>query len=271
MSANPKTFLSEISIYPVKSLSGIQLDEAKVETIGLQQDRTMMLIDENNVFITQRKYPELALLEVKLKHNTILIKSPKQQPIQISASDFQVTPLPVTIWKDNCYGCVASESINSWFSEYLGFTVKLVTYYHTNPRPTDVKYSKPGDIVSYADGYPVLVISSGSLADLNSRLQQPVSMKHFRPNIVIDNCEPYAEDDWQQIRIGEVIFDAVKPCSRCILTTVNPQTGIKDPQQEPLKTLTQYRKFDSGIIFGKNLIPHSSGKIKLGDQLTIIR
>ncbi|WP_444996986.1 MOSC domain-containing protein [Aliikangiella sp. IMCC44359] len=259
--------LSNISIYPVKSLGRIQLDQAEVTVLGLKNDRTMMLVDEKKMFITQRKYPQLALIQTQQSNDALLINAPNMPALKVKPSDFETTPTQITIWKDLCHGYLANQSINQWFSQYLGFPVQLVNYAHKHPRKTDPIYSQENDYVSFADGFPLLVISQASLDDLNSRLEQPISMARFRPNLVIENCTAYAEDSWKSLKIGNVTFEAVKTCSRCILTTVDPETGIKSDNGEPLKTLSQYRRTDNGIIFGMNLIPRTTGSIKLGDPV----
>jgi len=266
----PEIILTGIRMYPVKSLAGIDLDQTEVQLQGLQDDRLFMLVDENGLFITQRKYPQLALINVKITQGGFNFVATNSTPLNIGSANFQSETVPVKIWQDHCLGIVADEKTNQWFSRYLGFPVRLIQYNHQAPRASDPNYSNPDDIVSFADGFPLLVISQASLNDLNSKLETPVSMTNFRPNIIIDGCDAFAEDDWKQIRIGEVIFDAVKRCSRCVLTTVDPETGIKSENGQPLKTLSQYRKAEGGVFFGMNLIPRSAGTIQVNDMVEFI-
>jgi len=261
--------LTGISVYPVKSLAGIHLKCAEVQSQGLLNDRMFMLVDENGLFITQRKYPQLALIKVIHKECRLNFIAENQLPLTIEDCNFKGDTLKVKIWQDECVGLVADENVNQWFSQYLGFTVRLIKYNHQATRPIDPEYSQPDDIVSFADGFPLLVISQASLDDLNSKLEMPVSMSHFRPNIIVDGCDAFAEDEWKQIRIGGVVFDAVKRCSRCVLTTVNPETGIKSDKGQPLKTLSQYRKGDGGVFFGMNLIPRTKGSIRINDIVDV--
>lgn len=263
--------LTGIRIYPVKSLAGILLDHTEVQPLGLKDDRLHMLVDENGLFITQRKYPQLALIKVQQTECGFKFVAQDHSPLTIEDANFQSETLNVKIWQDECVGLIADEKVNQWFSQYLGFPVRVVKYNHQAPRPSDSNYSQPDDIVSFADGFPLLVISQASLNDLNSKLETPVSMTNFRPNIIVDGCDAFAEDDWKQIRIGEVIFDAVKRCSRCVLTTVDPKTGLKSENGQPLKTLSQYRKGEGGVFFGMNLIPRSKGIIRVNDKVEIIK
>ena len=180
----------------------------------------------------------------------------------------------IQLWGDACAGFVAEQPVNQWFSDYLKQPVRLVKYNHGKARPSDPIFSKDGDIVSYADGFPLLVISEASLNDLNSKLEQQnvshVSMTNFRPNLVVAGTTAFEEDQWKKIKIGEVEFDCVKLCSRCVLTTVNPNSGIKSENREPLKTLASYRKMSGGVMFGMNMIPRNSGVIRLGDTLEVL-
>jgi uncharacterized protein YcbX len=137
-------------------------------------------------------------------------------------------------------------------------------------RQVDETYARPGDITSFSDGFPLLLISEASLQDLNSRLELPVPMRRFRPNLVISGCTPYAEDEWQRIRIGEIEFEVAKPCSRCIIPTIDTETAQRNPDREPLRTLATYRRRDNKVYFGQNLIHRGTGLLKVGDPLEII-
>jgi uncharacterized protein YcbX len=266
----PKISLTDIRIYPIKSLAGIQLSQAEVQPQGLCDDRLFMLVDENGMFITQRKYPQLALLNTHSSVEGLRIDTTNFSSLTIKETDFTAKTTSVKIWQDECLGIIATEQVNQWFSHYLGFPVKLIKYNKNAPRPVDPNYSSPNDIVSFADGFPLLVITQTSLNDLNSKLETPVSMTNFRPNIVVDGCEAYAEDDWKRIQIGDVKFDAIKRCRRCVLTTVDPKTGMKSENGQPLKVLSQYRKSEGGVFYGMNLIPRSKGIIRVTDKVEII-
>jgi len=262
--------LTEIRVYPIKSLSGVFLDNTKVNKQGIENDRLLMLVDDKGRFITQRKYPHLALINTQMNDSGITLSAPYFPNLSINSSCFLSNKISVTIWGDECSAFIANTAVNEWFSKYLGSSVRLVKYDINEPRKCDPDYSNDGDIVSFADGFPLLVISQASLDDLNSRLNNPVSMTHFRPNIIIDGCDAYSEEQWKTIKIGEIEFDAVKKCSRCILTTIDPNTGVKDKNREPLETLSKYRKTGDDIFLGMNLIPRTVGSIRMGDRIEVI-
>lgn len=261
--------LENITYYPIKSITGIDTTVAEVQPFGLKNDRMMMMVDSEGQFITQRKYPQLARIQLKQDNENIELTADNFPPLIINNDRFSEVSMPVVVWKDQCHGFKANVEVNQWLSDYLGFEVNLVRYDRANPRPIDPDYSKPTDTVSFADGFPLLVISQESLNDLNARLETPVSMRNFRPNIVVSGVEAFAEDNWKSITIGNVEFEAVKRCSRCILTTIDPITGIKNSRGEPLKTLSLYRRGPGGVIFGMNLIPKNPGTIQLNDSVSI--
>lgn len=267
--------LSEINIYPIKSLGGISLNEAIIEEKGLRHDRRWMLVDENGQFLTQREHHQMATFKVSLQENGLLITKDNDN-LEIPFEPFSREKIKVTIWDDISEGIVYQDEINEWFSSYLGLNCKLVKMSQETRREVDPKYAvlQSQDVVSFADAYPFLLIGENSLTDLNSRLEKQIPMNRFRPNLVISDAEPFAEDNWKKIRIGETVFHFVKPCARCVMTTINQKTGISD-STEPLKTLSKYRlvKKDgkNKILFGENLIAENVGaKIKLGDKVEII-
>jgi len=263
--------LTEINIYPIKSTRRIALDESDVLPRGLPWDRRWMLVDAQGKFMTARKHPTLAVVETRLDDATLHVSVTGQPelvlPLQTEARDFT----KVTIWRDQCDAIPAGADADAWFSDYLGVECHLVQMSDDRVRGVDPDYGNPGDEVSFADGFPMLLITEASLNDLNTRLEHPVSMRRFRPNLVVDGDRPYAEDNWHRIRIGEVEFEGVKNCSRCIFTTIDPDTGIKNPATEPLRTLSQYRRRpEGGVYFGQNLIPRSGGKVRVGDKIELI-
>lgn len=259
--------VQDIFIYPIKSLGGIRVSEAVVEEKGFQFDRRWMLVDETGLFISQRIYPELALLSVELGENELVVfhKIKNDKFIQIPIDLTSGPELTVTVWDDQVVGKVVHPEINQWFSEVVRFPVKLVVMPETSHRKVDPRYAVNGESVSFADGMPYLLIGQESLNDLNSRLESPVPMDRFRPNIVFSGGKPYLEDSLRKIKIGEVEFQIVKPCARCVMTTVDQVSGEKG--KEPLKTLSSYRSINNKVYFGQNAVATSSGKIKIGDQI----
>jgi uncharacterized protein YcbX len=175
----------------------------------------------------------------------------------------------VKIWADTVEATLADTSINIWFSELMGFACGLVYLADHQHRPLPNETANFDDEVSFADGAPVLVISDASLAELNRRLKTPVGIERFRPNLLVTADEPHAEDGWRSVTIGDAKLDVGWPCSRCILTTVDPETGDQDPDREPLNTLEAYRRKDRSVHFGQNLIPRTLGTIRTGADLLI--
>ena len=263
--------LTEINIYPLKSTRRIALRESEVLPRGLPWDRRWMLVDENGKFITARQHPRLAMVQTRIEGDSLEVGVAGRPPLRLSLRPRVQETTEVTIWKDRCPAVPVGEEADAWFSGYLGIRCRLVQMTDELVRGVNPDYGRPGDEVSFADGFPLLLITEASLADLNNRLEHPVEMRRFRPNLVVDGERPYAEDAWHRIRIGEVEFEGVKNCSRCVFTTIDPDSGIKDPGQEPLRTLSRYRKRpEGGVYFGQNLIPRSGGVIHVGDPVEVL-
>jgi len=263
--------VTEINIYPIKSTRRIALNESEVLARGLPWDRRWMLVDAAGEFITARKYPALARVDTVIGSETLAVSVDEGAVLKLPLQSDAVETVAVTVWRDRCDAVPAGPEADAWFSDYLGIACRLVRLSDYLRRGVDPDYGQPGDEVSFADGFPLLLITQASLQDLNTRLDTPVSMRRFRPNLVVEGAEPYAEDSWRRFRVGAVEFEGVKNCSRCVFTTVDPDTGCKDPQQEPLRTLATYRKrANGGVYFGQNLIPRSGGVIRIGDAVEIL-
>jgi uncharacterized protein len=263
--------LSEINIYPFKSLKGIALKESKVEERGLAFDRRWMLVDENNRFLTQREHPRMALLTVEIGADGITVSAPNASPISIPA-DAGADSETVKVWSSSVKAAVHSGAVNRWFSDVLGMPCKLAAMASWSKRIVNPVFAvrRFRDEVSFADGYPFLLIGEGSLADLNSRLSEPVPMNRFRPNLVATGAEPFAEDAWKRIRIGETEFHVVKPCARCVMTTIDQARGER-AGNEPLATLAKYRSVNGSVMFGQNLIAESAGgTVRVGDAIEVL-
>ncbi|GAA6183038.1 YcbX family protein [Aliiglaciecola sp. NS0011-25] len=263
----PQLTLSQINIYPIKSCAGISLSSSKVEQMGLEFDRRFVLTQTNGTFITARTDSTLCLVQTEVTATGLRLNAPGMPELIIKYAEFSEKYQTVKVWEDDINGQYCDPIYDHWFSQFLGKPCKLVFFGEQSKRRVKNSDSE----VSFADGYPFLVISQQSLNDLNSRLATPVTMSQFRPNLVIDNCAPFEEDNWKKIRIGEVEFEIMKSCSRCIFTTVDPITGEKNPQLEPLSTLQKYRKDKKGdVLFGQNLIALNAGHIKLEDDVSVI-
>ena len=269
--------LSEIWIYPVKSLGGIRVKSARVFEKGLEYDRRWMLIDRDNDFMTQRIYPKMALFKLQIQSrwsrwppawgSGFKITHGKDS-INLSFNHSSMSkPIKAVIWDDEVEVYEVNKDYSSWFSGRLGIECKLVSFPENNTRPVDQQYQINQENVSLADAYPLLMIGEQSLADLNTRLADPVPMNRFRPNLVVRGSQAYEEDGWRNFSVGKNKFAAVKPCARCVLTTVNQDTGEKG--MEPLAALSKYRKKDNKVLFGQNLIAIDHGKIYEGDEIIL--
>jgi uncharacterized protein len=259
--------LSEIWIYPIKSLGGIRVSSAKVMQKGLQYDRRWMLIDSDNQFMTQRTHHTMALFKLSQEQNGFTITHATEKFFLPYESNLLPTPISSKVWDDDVTVFEVSTSASEWFSNQLGLTCKLVQFPEQNARLVDAQYHINHEHVSLADGYPFLVIGQNSLNDLNSRLQNPVPMNRFRPNLVFTGGEPYEEDTWRNFSIGKNKFAGVKPCSRCVLTTINQQTG--EQGKEPLATLAKYRQKENKIYFGQNVLTIDYDEIYEGDEIVV--
>ena len=262
--------LSELNVYPIKSLKGVAVSESVVGKRGLEHDRRWVLVDANNRFITQREHPELATVSVNIEGTGLQIVAEGQGTLMVPAQPVDGSPVTVQIWKDTCSGQIVSAEADEWFSAVIGETCRLVYMPDDSERPVDPAYAVGASIVSFADAYPFMLLTEASVADLNARLEQPVSMNRFRPNFVVNGAEAFAEDDWKMVSIGGVGFHVVKPCARCVMTTVDQECGARSGD-EPLLTLSGFRKRNGQVHFGQNLIAAVEGeRVRIGDQVTVI-
>jgi uncharacterized protein len=261
--------LQDIYVYPIKSLGGIRLDEAEVQERGLKYDRRWMLVDKEGIFFTQRKNENMALIQVELEKEGLRVFLKKDPSIRILVpyelrSDHE---LSVEIWDDRVNAQIVDEKISAWFTKQLGMPCDLVVMPESSDRKLPSKYTVNGETVSFADSMPYLIIGQSALDDLNTRLKEPVPMERFRPNFVFSGGDPFAEDEGATVHIGDCSFKITKPCARCIMVTIDQDTGIKG--KEPLKTLATYRMKKNKILFGQNMILLSGDKVKIGDEVII--
>ena len=262
--------LSQINIYPVKSLSGIPLDKSNVEERGLQYDRRWMIVNSENIFITQRLFPKMVLIDVSIRNGKLIFRHRNNniEPLEISLTEYPEKKISVNIWEDNCEALEYNKEVNNWFSEAINTKCKLVYMPNTTERKTSLKHFSESKKVSFADGYPYLIIGEASLNFLNSKLDSKVVMSQFRPSLVFSGGVEHEEDNWKNIKIGDIEFSIGKPCARCVITTIDPQSGVKN--KEPLATLSKYRNFGGKVMFGQNAISHTKGIVKLGDKIKLL-
>lgn len=268
--------LSEIWVYPIKSLGGIRVAQAHVKEKGLEYDRRWMLVDETGIFMTQRVLASMALLKLKMEN---LPTGQAGGELRIAHSlkstthSISLTPSlsnkaeEVIIWNDTVKAVEVNKETSAWFSEVLEKKCRLVYFPEQNSRAVDKNFSVNRENVSLADGYPFLIIGQSSLDHLNSKLEVPITMNRFRPNFVFTGGEPHEEDTWRNFTIGINHFVGVKPCARCAIPTINQDTAEKGI--EPSRTLALYRKKDNKIFFGQNLVSVDHQSVKEGDLITI--
>lgn len=260
--------LSQLFVHPVKSMRGLQLSHAQVTESGLAFDRIFMLTNTDGTFITARQYPQLVCFTPALINNGIVITAPDARSQTVLFSDFSVNQQPTEVWGNYFNAHLAPDSINQWLSAYLNHQVQLRW---VGPQLSRRVKHYPENPLSFADGYPFLLINDASFDDLKQRCTADIRLEQFRPNLVINGAAAFDEDQWQLVRIGEVVFELVKPCSRCVLTTVNIDNGRKHPLAEPLNTLQQYRTGQNGAIdFGYHLIARNTGVVRIGDSLEVL-
>ena len=259
--------VARLFTYPVKSCRGIELCEAEVVERGIAHDREWLVVDSAGRFMTQRDWPSLARVTVSVLPGGLRIEAKGRPKLEVATPPPSVRRREVTIWKDTCTSRSAGPEAAAWFSHLLGTDCELVWMPPEEARQVDPDVARPGDRVAFADGFPFLLVSQGSLDELNCRLERPLRMDRFRPNIVVDGCAPHAEDDWAKLTIGGLAFSVVKPCARCVITTTDQRTG--QHSQEPLRTLAKYRTRNGEVLFGQNLVHNGRGEIRVGDVCLI--
>ncbi len=244
----------------------MRLSSSRVMEKGLQYDRRWMLVNEHNVFITQRENSLLSLFKSSIQGAAFKVTFHYDAILLPFVHPLNHTPIETAVWGDAVTTFEVSRAHSDWFSERLGMKCKLVSFPEENPRPVAADYKIHDEQVSLADGYPLLIIGQSSLDDLNGRLASPVPINRFRPNLVFMGGEPFEEDNWKLFNIGKNRFAGVKPCARCIVPTINQDTAEKE--REPLLTLSRYRKRDTEIYFGQNVLAIDHYEINEGDEIT---
>lgn len=260
--------VTNLWIYPIKSCRGIAVESFTLDDRGPEMDRRWMLVESDGTFMTQREHPRMALIDVAIEGADLLVSASGMSPIRIDTSAGN-DPMPCVVWNDTVELQHVNADADAWFSDFLEVSCSLMRMPQSTERIVDRTYSPDTRLVSLADGYPMLLIGTGSLEQLNEKLAEKgetaVPMERFRPNIVVSNTRPHEEDEWTSIRIGDVACSIVKPCARCAITTVDPRTGVAG--KEPLRTLSEYRKVGSKVMFGQNVMHEARGTIRLGDKV----
>jgi MOSC domain-containing protein len=259
--------LSSITIYPVKSCAGVSLETVELDRFGPAGDRRWLVVDPAGRFLSQRELPAMALIHVEVLAGGIRLRCHGDHvDVRVPEPDRPV--LSVRVWEDTVAVQNAGEDAARWLSQHLGVECALVYMPDSTHRRVDGAYAQDGETVGFADGFPLLLLSQASLDDLNSRLDTPVPMNRFRPNLVVTGCEPFAEDSWKCIRIGGIDFRVAKPCSRCVIPSIDQQTGQRDKQIN--RVLASYRRILGEVRFGQNLLYPSLGTVNVGDPVEVV-
>ncbi|PHN07538.1 MOSC domain-containing protein [Flavilitoribacter nigricans] len=267
--------LSQIYIYPVKSLRGLSLSETKLTNRGPEWDRRWMLVTPDGQFLSQRELGVMARLQPTINGHQIRVtdlrggREDLQFPVQPPAKSHRQK---VTVWQDECEALRVSPEADRWFSEALGTPCHLVYMPDDSYRPLDPRYAKGDETVSFADGYPYLILGEASMQDLNNRLSEPIDVLRFRPNLVFSGGTPFVEDNWKNFSIGSALFRGTKPCARCQIPTIDLHTG--QASREPTRTLATFRRQDRKILFGLNACweldqPEHESMIRIGDPIKL--
>ncbi len=264
--------ISQLYIYPIKSLPGISIIKSEVTDRGLKYDRRWMLVDENNKFLTLREFAKMALLNVSIADNSLIVRSIEfDSTIKIPLTIVENSTNEVTIWNAIVKAQIVSEEANEWFSKVIKTNCKLVFMPEYSMRPVDTTsgYHPENKFTSFADAYPFLLLGEASMNDLNERHESPFSILRFRPNIVFEGGRPYEEDTIENFVINGINFTGLENCARCKIPNVDPETGISSVKNEPLKTLSKYRNRNKNIEFGRNIVHSGTGIISVGDEIIL--
>lgn len=261
--------IAEIWIYPVKGLRGRRLDAAAVEPWGLEGDRRWMVVDRNGRFVSQREAADMARVAVEPRPGGLVLSMEGNGSVEVATPDASAPRIETTVWRARVEAALADAAAGDWLSGAIGVEGARLVHMGDpeRARPVSAEHGAPGDRVTFADEAPLLLTTRPSLDDLNGRLAQPVPMDRFRPNVVLEDCAPWAEDGWSRLRIGEAELSVVWPCTRCVVTTTDQKSGARAEDGEPLRTLATFRPARGGPRFGWNLIPRRLGRIAVGDPV----
>ena len=265
--------VSALNVYPVKGLKGIALSEALATPRGLEHDRRWMLVGPGGEMLTQREYPKMATVWTELGKNALTLSAPDVSSVDVPLVAPPGPTVRVQVWDSPCDAVGVSPEADAWLSDYLGLACRLLYMPESSRRYSNRGYAGDDKLVGFADGFAYLLTAEASLADLNARLlarsHVALPMNRFRPNLVVSGSEPFAEDGWQEIRVGEAVLKSAKPCGRCEVTTTDQATGeVMGP--EPLATLSTFRDSkEFGVMFGMNLVTVRPGTIRVGDAVQL--
>jgi len=260
--------LKSISIYPIKSLNGIELSSAEVFKHGLKFDRNWMLVDSNNTFITRRERPELSLIETRFSDNGFTFSFNNQsESLVLGTNDFHQEKIESKVWDSNVFGFEESKNLNSFFSEFLKEEVRLIRMPLQPERIEMAPLTGESTSSSFADSFPILIIGTASLDALNAQLEEPIDARYFRPNLLFQTERQFEEDEWLEIQIGNIRLRKAKPCGRCRMINVNPDTGIY--RTDVMRELAKLRTVKNKVILGDLYYPVQTGSIEINSQVKV--
>ncbi|WP_296181746.1 MOSC domain-containing protein [Pseudomonas sp. UBA1879] len=265
--------LSALYRYPLKSCQAEPLQQAGFDELGLIGDRRWMLVDEaNGRFFTQRALPHMSQLSVLWNaEGGVTLSAPGVAPLKVPLPEnVEANLRGVTVWRDTLRVPDAGDEAARWVSDFIGKPTRMVHVPKERARWLPSGYGTVNDRVAFADGFPLLLIGQGSLDDLSNRIGREQEMLRFRPNLVVEGAEAFAEDGWKRIRIGDMTFQLLTACSRCILTTIDPATGERNEDREPLSTLKTYREKEGLVLFGQNMVSEGPGVVEVGMEVEIL-
>ena len=263
----PTYTISQLYTYPLKSARGQASDRLQLGAMGPQHDRRWMVVDGSGQFITQRQLPRLCLISATVSRGDLALEAAGYPALVVDSCQSQPS-LQISVWDDVVDALDCGDEAADWLSNFLAISCRLVFMPDSCQRRVDTDYARNNEVVSFADAFPLLLISEASLQDLNTRLSAPVGMNRFRPNIVVSGCDPFAEDQWRSFRVGELLFSVVKACSRCVIPSIDPETGEK--QRQINRVLAGFRRRDGAIYFGQNLLCEGEGGIRVGDAIELL-
>ncbi len=264
--------LSALYRYPIKSSAAESLERVALDALGVVGDRRWMAVDtETGRFFTQRLLPQLGRIQARWAAPEVLrLNAPGMSELSLEVPASGACKVSRQTVTPRRLASAAGDAAADWMTRFLGRPTRLVHIPEARARQVDTGYAEPGQKVHFADGFPLLLIGQASLDDLSQRVGRPLEMLRFRPNLVVEGSAAFAEDGWKRIRIGSVEFVVAKPCSRCILTTLDPATGERNEDREPLTTLKTYREKDGAVLFGQNLIALGQGSLEVGMPVEIL-
>lgn len=259
--------VSELAVYPLKSAAQIPLRQTVIDPFGFQFDRRWMVVDAQNRFLSQRDMARMCLIKQSVEQAGLTLRAPSMTALFVQAGG--AVARRVSVWRDECDVLDCGDEAARWISDFLQQPCRMVYFPDHEKRWVDKHYASEGSLTAFTDGFPILLLSQASLDDLNARMAVPLEMKRFRPNLVVSGCAAFDEDNWRGIRIGDVTFDVVKPCSRCMIPSIDPDTGERSGA-EPTRTLLTYRKKGNKVYFGQNVLARAQGAIAVGMPVEVL-